>query len=115
YEGAPWETPEVKAVMEKIELVKDPEADRDLDTGGILGARLVAELADGRAEEIIVRQPKGHPDAPLSGAELLEKMTSMLEGVVPADAPERLLDLCTQLSTPEDVAELIETCRIGRT
>jgi 2-methylcitrate dehydratase PrpD len=114
YEGAPWEKPEVKAVMEKIDLVKDPEADRALDTEGILGARLVAELADGRTEEIIVRQPRGHPDTPLTGADLLEKMSSMLEGVAASDTPKGLLDLCGRLSTPEDVAELIETCRIER-
>jgi 2-methylcitrate dehydratase len=112
YEGAPWETPEVKTVMAKIELVKDTEADRALDTDGILGARLVAEMADGRVEEIIVRQPKGHPDAPLSDAELLEKMTSMLESVAPGLPPERLLDLCGQLSIADDVAALVEICRI---
>jgi 2-methylcitrate dehydratase PrpD len=112
YEGAPWETGEAKAVMAKIELVQDPEADRALDTKGLLGARLVAQLADGRTEEILIRQPKGHPDAPLSGGELLEKMTSMVERAALAGAPGRLLDLCARLSTPEDVASLIEACRI---
>ncbi len=112
YDGAPWETPEVKAVMAKIELVRDPERDKALDTGGILGVRLVAELADGRVEEVIVHQPKGHPDAPLSDAELLEKMTWLLEGLAPADTPRRLLDLCSRLSTPEDVKELVKTCHV---
>jgi 2-methylcitrate dehydratase len=114
YEGAPWETAEVKRVMAKIEVVKDPEADRALDTEGILGVRLVAKLADGQAAEIIVRQPKGHPDAPLSRAELVEKMTSMVEGVAPSGFPERLLDLCGRLSTREDVAALVETCRLSQ-
>jgi 2-methylcitrate dehydratase PrpD len=115
YDGAPWETPEVKAVMSKIELVRDPERDRALDTEGILGVRLVAELTDGRAEEIIIHQPKGHPDAPLSEAELLEKMTWLLEGLAPADTPGRLLDFCSRLSTPEDVKELVETCHVTKT
>ena len=34
--------------MAKIELVEDPEKNRALDTEGILGVRLVAELTDGR-------------------------------------------------------------------
>jgi 2-methylcitrate dehydratase len=110
YEGTPWETAEVKAVMAKIELVNDPERDRALDLEGILGVRLVAELADGRTEEIVVRQPKGHPDVPLSDAELLEKLTWLLEGLAPAETPTRLLDLCSRLSTVEDVQELVETC-----
>jgi 2-methylcitrate dehydratase len=115
YDGAPWETPEVKRVMAKIELVQDRERDAALDTQGILGVRLVAELVDGHAEEVIIPQPKGHPDAPLSDAELLEKMTWLLQEVAPADTPERLLELCNRLSTAEDVEELVKTCRLKQT
>ena len=114
YDEVPWETSEVKATMAKIELVHDPERDRAFDTRGILGVRLVVELTDGRTEEIIVHQPKGHPDAPLSDAELLEKMGWLLEDLAPPDTPMRLLDLCTRLSTAEDVQELIELCQVTR-
>jgi 2-methylcitrate dehydratase len=110
FDGAPWETAEVKALMAKIELIEEPERNRALDAKGMLGVRLVAELTDGRIEEITVRQPKGHPDAPLSDAELLEKMTWLLEGLAPAHTPARLLDLCNRLSTAEDVRRLVETC-----
>jgi 2-methylcitrate dehydratase len=115
YNGAPWETSQVKAVMAKIELVNDPEADRALDTQGILGVRLVAELTDGRVEEILVHQPKGHPDAPLGEAELLEKMGWLLEGVAPPRTARRLLDLCAGLSTTDDIEKLVETCRLRET
>lgn len=114
YDGAPWETPEVKAVMTKIELLRDPERDRALDAQGILGVRLVAELIDGRTEEIIVHQPRGHPDAPLSEAELVQKMKWLLEDLVPPDTPSRLLDLCSRLSTPEDVHQLVEACHVTK-
>jgi 2-methylcitrate dehydratase len=112
YDGAPWNTSQVRAVMAKIELINDPEADRALDTQGLLGVRLTAELADGRKEEIIVRQPKGHPDAPLGDDELLEKMTWLSESMAPAHTAKRLLDLCSRLSTTEDIEELVETCRL---
>jgi 2-methylcitrate dehydratase len=113
YDGAPWATSEVKAVMAKIKLVNDPKWDRDLDREGILGARLVAELSDGRTEEeITVPQPKGHPDVPLSDAELREKFTWLMEGLAEPETPARLLSLCNRLSTSEDVAELFETCRV---
>ncbi len=112
YDGAPWETSEVKSVMAKIELVEDRESDKAFDAEGILGVRLVAELTDGGAEEIMVRQPKGHPDAPLSDTELLGKMTWLLEGVAPAHTPERLLNLCSRLSTAEDVQRLVERCNV---
>ena len=112
FDGAPWETAEVKTLMAKIEFVEDPERNRALDAEGVLGVRLVAELTDGRMEEITVRQPKGHPDAPLSDAELLEKMTWLLDGLAPAHTPARLLGLCSRLSTAEDVQRLVETCKV---
>jgi 2-methylcitrate dehydratase len=115
YEEAPWETVEAKNVMAKIELVIDPARDRAFDIEGVLGVRLVAELNDGRTEEIVVRQPKGHPDAPLSDADLLEKMTWLLQTPAPALKPQRLLDLCHRLSTVDDVAALVEGCCVEQT
>lgn len=112
FEGSPWETSEVKTVMAKIELVIDPERDRAFDVDGLLGVRLVAELHDGRTEEIVVRQPKGHPERPLSDAELLEKMTWLMPTEAPALSPRRLLDLCNRLSTLEDIVELVECCHV---
>jgi 2-methylcitrate dehydratase PrpD len=73
--------------------------------------RLVAELIDGRIEEIVIHQPKGHPDAPLSDANLLEKMTGLLSTAAPALTPQRLLGLCRRLSTVEDLAKLLDNCR----
>jgi 2-methylcitrate dehydratase len=115
YDGAPWETPEVKTLMAKIELIEDGERNRALDNQGILGVRLVAELVDGRIEEAIVQQPRGHPDVPLSDTELLEKMTCLLGGVTPAGTPGRLLGLCSRLSSSNDIQELVETCRVKNT
>jgi 2-methylcitrate dehydratase len=112
YDGAPWKTAEVKTLMAKIELVEDPERNRALDAEGMLGVRLVAELTDGGTKEITVQQPKGHPDAPLSDAELLEKITWLLEGLAPAHTPGRLLEICNRLSTAEDIQQLIETCKV---
>ena len=114
YEASPWETTAVKSVMAKIELVIDAARDRAFDTEGILGVRLVAQLNDGRSEEINVHQPKGHPDAPLSDADLLEKITWLLQTPATALAPRRMLDLCNRLATVEDLAALIESCGVER-
>jgi 2-methylcitrate dehydratase len=114
YEASPWETAEVTSAMAKIELVIDPARDRAFDTEGILGVRLVAELNNGRTEEIVVHQPKGHPDAPLSEVGLLEKMTWLLQTPGSALAPRQLLELCNRLATVEDLTELVESCRFER-
>jgi 2-methylcitrate dehydratase len=113
YDGLPWETSQVKSLMSKIQLVEDPERNRAFDTEGILGVRLVAELTDGAINEITIHQPKGHPDAPWSDADLLEKMAWLLKGLAPAHTPMRLLDLCSRLSTPEHVQQLVETCKVA--
>ena len=113
YDGEPWQTAEVKDLMAKIEVIEEPERNRAFDSEGILGVRLVAEMIDGAAEEAIVHQPKGHPDAPLSDSELLQKMTWLLDGVALAHTAERLLTLCDHLSTAEDVQRLVETCKVA--
>ena len=113
YDESPWETSQVKNLMSKIQLVEDPERNGAFDTDGILGVRLVAELTNGATNEITIHQPKGHPDAPLSDADLLEKIAWLLEGLAPAHTPMRLLDLCSRLSTPEHVQQLVETCKVA--
>ncbi len=115
YAGAPWQTAEVKSLMARIELVNDATRNREFDKRGMLGVRLVSEFVDGRVGEVIIEQPKGHPDAPLSDAELLQKMNCLLEGVSPSTRAATLLDLCSRLSTAEDVTELIEGCRLTHT
>ena len=114
YQQSPWETPEVKTLMSQIELVIDPQRDSAFVRDGILGVRLVAEMNDGRVEETTVRQPRGHPDAPLSDAELLEKMTWLIQTPAPALKAQGLLDLCNRLSTVEDIEGLLDTCRVER-
>ena len=114
YAASPWETAEVTSAMAKIELVIDPARDRAFDTEGILGVRLVAELNNGRTKEVVVHQPKGHPDAPLSEVGLLEKMTWLLQTPGSTLAPRRLLELCNRLATVEDLTELVESCRFER-
>jgi 2-methylcitrate dehydratase len=113
YHDAPWKSSEVRSAMAKITLITDPGRDRALDTDGMLGVRLVAELMEGDHKEIIVEQPKGHPDAPLSDAELLNKMASLLEGIAPEHTPRRLLELCNRLSTVDDVCELVAACNVA--
>ena len=72
----------------------------------------MAELRDGRAEEAVVHQPKGHPDAPMSDDELLAKMTWLLEDVAPGGTPQRIFELCATMSTKDDLDALLAACRL---
>lgn len=113
YEGAPWKSAAVKSAMAKIKLVIDPEMDRAFNSKGILGVRLVAQLRGGGSEEIVIRQPKGHPDASLSDSELVEKLTWLL-GTAPQIVPPRLLELCNRMSTAEDLSRLFDLWRFEK-
>jgi 2-methylcitrate dehydratase len=112
YEGEPWANAQVKEILKKINLIIDPDRDRAFCEQSVLGVRLLAELRDGRTEEVIVHQPKGHPEAPLTEAELLQKFTWLIADVAPALKPERLLDLCMTLSTARDLEAILQSCEV---
>lgn len=112
YEGEPWAKAPVKEILKKIKLIIDPERDRAFCEQSVLGVRLMAELRDGRTEEVIVHQPKGHPEAPLTEAELLQKFNWLIADVAPALKPERLLDLCMTLSTAQDLEAILQSCKV---
>jgi 2-methylcitrate dehydratase len=112
YEGEPWTNAPVKEILKKIKLIIDPERDRGFCEQSVLGVRLMAELRDGRTEEVIVHQPKGHPEAPLTEAELLQKFNWLIADVAPALKPERLLDLCMTLSTAKDLEAILQSCKV---
>ena len=112
YEGEPWAKAPVKEILKKIKLIIDAERDRAFCEQSVLGVRLMAELRDGRTEEVIVHQPKGHPEAPLTEAELLQKLDWLIADVAPALKPERLLDLCMTLSTAQDLEAILQSCKV---
>ena len=112
YQNAPWLDNDVRDVMRRIDLVVDPDRERQFVQDGALGVELTAHLADGSVLCAQVRQPKGHPDAPLTDDELLTKMRWLLEEVAPTETAERILDLCMRLETPADVRALIAACNL---
>ena len=73
---------------------------------------LMALLADGRVERAAVRQPKGHPDAPLSQDELLAKMRWLVEDAARDGTAERILGICMGMRSAADVDALIDACAV---
>ena len=110
YQNAPWLNNDVRDVMRRIDLVVDPQRERQFVQDGALGVELTAHLANGSVLRAEVRQPKGHPDAPLTDDELLAKMRWLTEDVAPGGAAERILDLCMRLESADDIRALIAAC-----
>ena len=109
----PWLSSKVTGVMDRIELVVDPDRDRDFVENGVFGVRLEARTSDGRSESVEIHQPTGHPDNPMTDQQLLDKMTWLTSGVVEDDVPRRIFELCMSMDTAADFASLVELCMVG--
>ncbi len=112
FEGAPWTRPDVQALMDKVHLVLDQARDSAFIERGILGVRVEAELTDGQTQVVEIHQPRGHPDAPFSQADLKRKMEWLVEDVAAPGAAERLIEMCNGMSSKDDLTALIQTCRV---
>lgn len=117
FDNEAWTSPEVRAMMDRLTLVIDPELDRAFAERGVYGVRLDARLKDGREETVEIRQPKGHPDDPLSDAELTDKIAWLTERLpIPpaaADFPRTLFDHCMNMATERDMERLGELLAIA--
>ncbi len=108
--GEPWKRGDVRALMDKVELVVDAERDRAYMEKGVLGVRVEVGLMCGRTEALEIRQPRGHPDAPFGEEDLVRKIGWLVED---AGKGRRLMELCLGMRTRGDLGALIEACRIG--
>ena len=108
----PWLSSEVTDMMDRIELVVDPERDRDFVDNGVFGVRLEARMSDGRSESVEIHQPTGHPDNPMTDQQLLDKMAWLTSGLVENDVPRLIFDLCMSMDTAADLTRLVDLCRV---
>ena len=117
FDNDAWTSPEIRAVMDRTTLILDPDQDRAFAERGVYGVRLEARLKDGRDETVEIRQPKGHPDDPLTDAELIAKIAWLTERIpappTAADFPQALFDHCMNMSTERDLERLTELCGAG--
>ena len=109
----PWLSSEITDMMDRIELVVDPERDRDFADNGVFGVGLEARIRDGRSESVEIRQPTGHPDNPMTDSQLLDKMSWLTSGLVEDDVPGRIFDLCMSMQNADDLDRLIELCMVS--
>ena len=113
FEDAPWTRAEVKALMQKIELVRDSERDSAFMERGLLGVRLETELTDGRTETVVIHQPRGHPDAPFDEEDLMKKIEWLVKDTAGPGTARRVIELCKGISTSEDLTSLIKACNVA--
>ena len=112
FEGAPWTRPDVQALMDKIHLVLDQARDSAFMERGVLGVRVEAQLTDGQTHVVEIHQPRGHPDAPFNQTDLKRKIEWLVEDVSSPGTAERLIKICNEMSTEDDLTTLIQACKV---
>ena len=104
YTDAKVAAPALKALMRKVEFVRDA----GLDAAGYEHARAKLEirLSDGRRYTADSRPPKGHPNNPLSRRELEDKFRECAGPYLEARAIGRIIDTVRSLETVPSVAAM---------
>ncbi len=78
---------------------------------GRLGARVRLEMCDGRVDEVVVENPRGSPDQPLTDEELLIKFQNLTHPLLDEKRTQKIRSLVESF---EDLAEIRTfTCLLG--
>jgi 2-methylcitrate dehydratase len=112
YHGEPWLRPDVRKLMARVRLIEEPERQRAYRERGIIGCRVSVRQRDGQTRTADVRQPAGHPDAPLDDGALVAKLDDIMDGRLGPDGGARLLEACDCLPQAPDLAELFDLLRV---
>ncbi len=104
YLGPRLADPGLAAMMQKVAV--EPAEDLTRAYPAFAGARITVTTRDGRTHAAERRQPKGHPDNPLTDDELAAKLTALWPG------GERILPIVEGLDDAPGVAPLVDSlCR----
>src|SRR5712691_1826168 len=98
------EDPAIKALMERVRVVVDPEIPRGGDQH--MWTRVTLRLRDGREVSIAPRPVPGHPGSPLSLDQLREKFRDCARIVLPDDRVESVRQMVEDLDGCPDLRSL---------
>ena len=102
--------PDVAALLPRIRMVVDPSLPDRMEQHA--WSRVTVRLADGRTLSAPPRGASGHPDAPLTDAQLRAKFLGCAAGVLDPGEAEAVADQIEQLDVVPDIRAL--TARLAR-
>jgi 2-methylcitrate dehydratase PrpD len=95
--------PAVQEALEKVRVT----VDASIPEPGT-SCPVTVELKDGRRFHHTATIPRGHPENPMTRAEVLEKFRSNVKQVVAGDRSNALIEKMDKLESVADVSELVE-------
>jgi aconitate decarboxylase len=97
--------PQILSLIPRIKIAEDPEIERK---GPVFrhAARVTVLTTDGKSHSRDVWHRRGSPENPVSRAEVEEKFTANVDGLLGADTARRLQSLAASLETLPDAKEI---------
>ena len=109
-----WLSTEVITMMDRIQLVVDPERDTDFVDNGVFGVRLEARMSDGRigvCRDTSAHRPPGQPDDGSAATRQDDMADQWPRGRRRTAAV--IFDLCMNMDTAADLTRLIDLCTVS--
>ena len=97
-----WRDPEILGVGKKIEFFAEPTAVGDLR----FACRMRISLSDGSMVEGFLPYPKGTSKNPLSEEELRQKFFDLVDGVLPKEQQNRIIETVNRIELEHDLSNL---------
>jgi 2-methylcitrate dehydratase len=102
--------PALRALIQKVRVVEDPEFSSAYPRA--MPNEVVVQLTDGRRDSAKVMIPKGHPQRPLTDAEVEEKFRTLAQPALGAAAAARLLQQLWRMEEVRTMEQVMELCRV---
>jgi 2-methylcitrate dehydratase len=107
YAHEQWRAPEVLALMDRIECRADDALDRRYREAGEHPVRVEIRSRDGRRLVHEVANPRGHPDNPMSVADIEAKFRRLTAGLLAVSRQDAVVELVAGLDGAASVAPLV--------
>jgi 2-methylcitrate dehydratase PrpD len=98
--------PDILAFMPRIKVAVDPEIERK-GPAFRHAARIALRTTDGKTFSRDVWHRRGSPENPVSRREVEEKFAANVDGLLDADAAQRLQSLAAKLEDLSDAKEIV--------
>ncbi|KAA3448186.1 hypothetical protein C7I87_23045 [Mesorhizobium sp. SARCC-RB16n] len=112
HSSSTWDDPDVRALLAKIAVDVDPEADAALWKGEAQRASVSISLKDGKTYYATVDWPPGHPRNPLRDTEIERKFERNLQGTFLEKRTAQILEMAMSLDRHDSkITDLVTLLR----
>ncbi|NOY55944.1 MAG: MmgE/PrpD family protein [Actinobacteria bacterium] len=104
------EDPQIRAQLNKVVVVADPEIEKDFPARQRVGVTITTK--DGRTFTKDLDYPKGHPNNPLTSTEIEEKFDALAAPVMSSGRRRQIKDAVWNLENLDSVRDLTDLLRV---